>query len=645
MAANPGSPDHKSPPAGANIAHMRYASDPEADAAATFAASAPQAMRQGVDLPPVCATCKIPLHLSFFFDGTGNNRDADESSHQDSNVARLFRSHPLDNAEQGVFSFYLPGLGTYFPDIGDPGETNTGKAFGAYGKERLTWAMQQLDLTLAKYPAKNIQEIRVALFGFSRGAASARAFARLLADRAKPATGGWQWDKPAVPFRLIFIGVFDTVASVGLPATASTGLSLQIAKGWSSLERGLRIRGESVNMGATSLAFGEPGADPTPGNPDGHMDWASNLRIPELAERCIHMVAAHEQRNSFPMDSVRERQAYPSNCVEILYPGMHSDLGGGYLPGFQARGISRQEILSNIPLLAMHKEAINAKVPLEAVGQFHDSALEIDFQVSRDMVKRWQHYMSTVGNGGRAVGKGVLAHMRLYFAWRFQRIAAYSHSEVPKTERLPGESDMRTRERDYAARKAAAEREMNQAENSPERKAAQQAARDADRNYRSAQTRAQRLGDPNGDLARAKQAQQAARARLQAADDPYLRAKAKWAGIPGNSVDNMLVYDKQLMRDVALLRQWTASPLGRNRKVRPHYAGLTQAYEDEFVHGRGLRDREIIAFFDQYVHDSLAGFGMDASLPSDPRCIYVGGDYEARYAQIDTQETVDSQAA
>ncbi|WP_158635741.1 hypothetical protein [Vulcaniibacterium tengchongense] len=41
----------------------------------------------------------------------------------------------------------------------------------------------------------------------------------------------------------------------------------------------------------------------------------------------MHLVAAHEQRNSFPLESVRSGQRYPANCVEIMYPGMHSDSG------------------------------------------------------------------------------------------------------------------------------------------------------------------------------------------------------------------------------------------------------------------------------------------------------------------------------
>ena len=66
--------------------------------------------------------------------------------------------------------------------------------------------------------------------------------------------------------------------------------------------------------------------------------------------------------------------------------------------------------------------------------------------------------------------------------------------------------------------------------------------------------------------------------------------------------------------------------------LRPFYRMILECYEDEFGHDRGLQDQKIIAFFDNYVHDSLAGFASDVTLPSDPRCVYIGGDREAKYA-------------
>ena len=45
-------------------------------------------------------------------------------------------------------------------------------------------------------------------------------------------------------------------------------------------------------------------------------------------------VSGHEQRLCFPLDSVRRANGkYPPCAIEVVYPGMHSDIGGGYPPG------------------------------------------------------------------------------------------------------------------------------------------------------------------------------------------------------------------------------------------------------------------------------------------------------------------------
>ena len=131
------------------------------------------------------------MTLSFFFDGTGNNIDADVGTFEHSNVARLFRSHLEDDEALGRYRFYLPGIGTYFMDreVQDPGETLTGPGFGGLGQARLNWAFARLREKVAdaeqraENPTNKICWIKVSVFGFSRGAALARAFCRDLQAR------------------------------------------------------------------------------------------------------------------------------------------------------------------------------------------------------------------------------------------------------------------------------------------------------------------------------------------------------------------------------------------------------------------------------------------------------------------------------
>jgi hypothetical protein len=134
------------------------------------------------------------------------------------------------------------------------------------------------------------------------------------------------------------------------------------------------------------------------------------------------------------------------------------------------------------------------------------------------------------------------------------------------------------------------------------------------------------------------------------AQDAYLKAKSKLDTIPGMNDHNAMLtmYDKQLLSDVAAIlnaMSQTGRPIfGPERKrttLRPHYRALVAAYENEFVHKKGLIDPKLIAFFDNYVHDSLSGFAKDATLPSDPRVVYVGGDKKLQFATL-TQPTRDS---
>jgi len=69
---------------------------------------------------PADKPCRQQLALSFFFDGTGNNKDADAPLHRTSNVARLHEAH-INSSPLGIARIYVPGVGTPFPEVGDKG--------------------------------------------------------------------------------------------------------------------------------------------------------------------------------------------------------------------------------------------------------------------------------------------------------------------------------------------------------------------------------------------------------------------------------------------------------------------------------------------------------------------------------------------
>lgn len=564
--------------------------------------------------------------IAFFFDGTGNNLEADVGSSEHSNVARLYRAHVEDDPAQGIFRFYIPGIGTRFKEIGDPGGELRGLAFANRGDDRLDWAMDRLDECLAQSRGR---KINLALFGFSRGAALARAFGRRVAKRCERERDGcWRiaHKKGENSIRLYFMGLFDTVASVGAPMGMNNLQSIDMASGVMDLRQALRSR-HVYGSTLDDIAFasgGAPGADPASGLSNGHMSWADDLRIPEMVEDCLHMVAAHEIRNSFPVDSVLQGLHYPRNCRERVYPGAHSDVGGGYRRGEGARSPSQGSLLSLIPLRHMRAEAIAAGVPL--VPQMRLNVLKSDFAEDpaskaafETLCRRFDLYMKATGPAEQSVGSAVLSHMRLYYQWRFYKIAFNQRERaVQRDTRERVFLQQQEYEPAWAQEKAALTNSVEQARSKAE-------------TQRLMAHRIQR-----GRFGNTPQGRKQIASHLELAaqlDDQYLREKARLDTLPssdGSFARNVDIYDAQLVDDARRLQAFAKKKDREN--LRPHYRALLDAYEAEFERGRGFRNSELIAFFDTYVHDSLAGFASDATLPSDPRVIYIGGDRKLPFA-------------
>lgn len=580
-------------------------------------------------------SCLQTVWLSLFFDGTGNNHDADVGTQEHSNVARMFRAHPQDNSKAGIYARYIPGLGTYFPQIGDPGGTLTGQGFGARGQDRLDWTFTQLAELLkphqarAHNPSNRIVEVNIAVFGFSRGATLARAFVRdLYAKHTLRHNGRWCLSNGQHPLRVRFMGLWDTVASVGLPMSTNNTPAAYSA-GLESLAFVMSTRGYN-GTGTTDLAFGAPGADPAPGKIDGHGDWADDLAIHPTVEQAVHFIAAHEVRNSFPVDSVCRGHIKPTNCKEMVYPGVHSDVGGGYRPGEGGRSGVPREQLSLVPLRAMYDEALACGVPLLPELAWEQRNRD-DFDTASILRDRYNHYMSTAGWGGKPLGEMMNTHMALYHAWRFRSIRRKQQGDTTETQRIGAQ------EQQFKASNASLEKEL---------KEARRQEAEASRRLGYAQQRRSYFVQSQYGNARIREALKPyddevaqAQAEHTRARDALLRVQARQDTAPavGKLQGNLAIYDEQLLEDAQALHDICTRTPARRQQLRPHYRGLLVAYENEFIHGRGLTDQKIIDFFDHHVHDSLAGFAKDATLPSDPRVVYVGGDVKSRHSAIDRQ--------
>jgi Uncharacterized alpha/beta hydrolase domain (DUF2235) len=656
--------------AGADVGSLRL---PAAPNAPTPDAKAPAAKLQldSVRQQPPAQLCQQTLTLSFFFDGTGNNLEADVATWEHSNVARLYRAHLEDDASTGRFRFYLPGIGTYFRDreVNDPGGKVTGNAFGALGQARLDFAFARLREKVteaearAENPTNKICWIKVSVFGFSRGAALARAFCRDLEKRCfadASSNTGWRLRQGRYPIEIVFSGLFDTVASAGLPPSSNNLQRNRYlnALGW--LNPGAQAAKLLLQTPELKrLAFGNsPGADPAPGLFDGHGDWADGLAIGALVKRTFHIMAAHENRNSFALDTTLYLQrtvakpgetteffGWPQGCTEFLYPGVHSDVGGGYRPGEGGCKPERGAQLSLVALRTMHSAAIEAGVPLVQLSGLTAKERE-DFALDEagaaqfsNMLDLFNHYMATVKTyriAGASVGMGAEAnqHMRAYYAWRFRTIRSGSATSSQQRQVTDNEAVFA---RDRAAIAAELKRSRSELFAAQQR---QEVARILLENGRLSE---QRFGIPTDPkLVQRHELAKRETERQQIAHD---RLRARSDGAANDSELNAAIskYDKMLLEDATQIVKWMREAPAL--KLRPHYYALVEAYLDEYERGRGLTDAKIIAFFDDYVHDSLAGFDTDETWPSDPRIWYVGGDNKLRYAGLMTQPATGASMA
>ncbi|MBR8430102.1 DUF2235 domain-containing protein [Burkholderia cenocepacia] len=390
-------------------------------------------------------SCQQTLQISLFFDGTNNNDAADNPlrdslSRSHTNVARLFRA-ALHDPDSSIFKFYIPGVGTPLPEIGEETYAKMGKAMAEGFNARCLlgyvrvlnaayWAIapdkslalispgkakticdasangdmsgfdepiQALGVTHklavdAQHPPGTIRKIWINVIGFSRGAAGARAFVHKLVNSWAPGGNLVKFaGKYALPYQVNFLGLFDTVASVGPPDSTRA----------------------TVDIGSF----------------DGHFAFANNgaMRIPDSVRYCVHAFSIHEQRMSFPVDSIREvGGAYPLGIRhEIAYPGVHSDVGGGYAPNEQGKGRDPDKgdggKLSQISLHDMYIHTLNYGVPMMKGDEIQSREdLSADFALFPETIAAFNAWLKTAGPIGRM--EDAIKHgMAELLAWRTLR--------------------------------------------------------------------------------------------------------------------------------------------------------------------------------------------------------------------------------
>ena len=229
--------------------------------------------------------------LVFSFDGTGNEPDNATGFKEDESVSNILKLHVLMGGgleedrtptetpnKESQKTYYYNGIGTRedgetIPLVGwlvsKVRKTVNSMLAPSWGDARriLNEAAQDLK---AEVPTK---DDRIVIFGFSRGAALARKFASMTLETYPN-------------MRIAFLGVFDTVAAMDGFHSSSEKISSHVV-----FENG-----------------------------------TLNSRI----DRAVHIVSLDEDRIAFEPTLMNRDENNPERITEIWFPGVHSDIGGGY---------------------------------------------------------------------------------------------------------------------------------------------------------------------------------------------------------------------------------------------------------------------------------------------------------------------------
>jgi len=312
---------------------------------------------------------RVRVEVGIFFDGTGNNRNntqtyrrqmdecltanaagamsEEECSSElsqimegsylnaETNVSKLENLYQRTGA-QGEGGEQIYRLSTYVSGVGTKsGKPDDGMSLGTgLGDQgvlkKIEEGISDFTFRLKRAVTEPIDELVLDVFGFSRGAATARHFVSIEVNE-KGVLGnafrreGMPWPKKIT---VRFLGLFDTVAGI-----ADLG--------------NLDFSAHDERTGRINV----------------------NLR-PEQVERAVQFVARDERRHNFSLNSLRgESGNLPDNFSEWVLPGVHSDIGGGYPDRFQ------EHIEVRPPVVITRKARRDPESSMEFSRMLHERAV------------------------------------------------------------------------------------------------------------------------------------------------------------------------------------------------------------------------------------------------------------------------------
>ncbi|KAH8987362.1 hypothetical protein EDB86DRAFT_2808911 [Lactarius hatsudake] len=305
--------------------------------------------------------------LVLCFDGTGDQFDADNS-----NIIQFFSMLKKDDKSQQL-TYYQAGIGTYtIPEVATPFMAKVKRGIDmAIGSHLDAHVMGGYEFLMEHYHAED----KICIFGFSRGAYTARALAGMIHKVGLLPSGNHQqvpfaykmftrnddigWSQStvfkkafSVDVEIDFIGVWDTVCSVGLiphtlPFTHSNTAVRYFRHAISLDEHRAKFKANHWHLRHE------------------HDHKGTNLgEMPRSNHRHPHYHSSHHRRHH-DRDHKKNGEEDPedgqweTDVREVWFAGCHCDVGGGSVPNGTRNSLAR------IPLRWMIRECFRANTGIQ----------------------------------------------------------------------------------------------------------------------------------------------------------------------------------------------------------------------------------------------------------------------------------------
>ncbi len=324
----------------------------------------PQAARQ-VAKPTITT-----LHLGIFNDGTGNNLEHDMKTGSVTNIGKLYNLYPQVTEGNELWdAHYVEGIGT----DGEFDGLKQGLAIG-FGK-RIRESMDWLRLMTKTHPEA---ELKLHIFGFSRGAAISRALVNKLFDDDD--LKKYELSKTSITIETL--GIFDTVGSVGVPGNGiDIGFDLSVHA--SRVRKVIHLVAQSEVRASFDL-------------------WSIRCPPGLKTDWTLERVLKDGARSVGPEDweDVRGRAPMPNPAwEEWVLPGMHADIGGGYgpeewIPELPVPDALAGERMNDYVYRVLNERLDNGATPRGLTGTKTESKDTVSQRVKDIHERRYRHELA-----------------------------------------------------------------------------------------------------------------------------------------------------------------------------------------------------------------------------------------------------------